>query len=214
MTRIIHVVDYGIGNLFSVARAIEKVGGMARLTADPEEIAGADRLLLPGVGAFRDGMAGLRRAGVVDGIIAFAASGRPLLGICLGMQMLATESSEYGVHAGLGIIPGRVEAIPSANSEGGGRRKVPFIGWADLEPANSVGFARTILDDVTPDNSVYLVHSFQFLPDEPADLLATYRYEGLSITAAVARDNIIGCQFHPEKSARVGLRLIERFLTA
>lgn len=213
MSGTIHVVDYGIGNLYSVARAIEKVGGTARLTADPAEIAGADRLLLPGVGAFRDGMAGLTRAGVADAIVAFASSGRPLLGICLGMQMLASGSNEYGAHAGLGIIPGRVESIPTVDRDGR-RHKVPFVGWAVLESSRAAGFDETILSDITPEDSVYLVHSYHFLPDDPADLLATYGHGGASITAAVARDNILGCQFHPEKSARVGLRLIERFLAA
>lgn len=213
MTDIIYVVDYGIGNLYSVARAIERVGGTARLTADPAEIARADRLLLPGVGAFRDGMAGLRRAGVVDAIIAFVASGRPLLGICLGMQMLATESSEYGTHTGLGIIPGRVDAIPAEGLDAR-RRKVPFIGWADLEPSRPAAFTGTVLSGMGAEDSVYLVHSFQFLPAEPADLLATYHYDGIPVTAAVARDNITGCQFHPEKSGRVGLQLIARFLAA
>lgn len=211
MTSIIHVVDYGIGNLYSVARAIEKVGGTPRLTADPAEIGAADRLLLPGVGAFRDGMAGLHRAGVVEVIKEFANSGRPLLGICLGMQMLATRSNEYGIHAGLGIIPGSVDVIPSGDSDGG-RRKVPFIGWADLEPARPDGMSGTLLSGMKQEDSIYLVHSYQFLPDDPADLLATYSYGGIPVTAAVARGNVTGFQFHPEKSARVGLGLIERFL--
>lgn len=209
----VHVVDYGVGNLYSVARAIEKAGGTAKLTAKPTEIAGAERLLLPGVGAFRDGIAGLHRVGLDEAIVRFAESGRPLLGICLGMQMLATQSSEYGSHVGLGIIPGHVEAIDAAGPQGC-PRKVPFIGWAALEPTRSAAYSDTVLSQLTAEDSVYLIHSFQFLPDDPADLLAIYRYEGLSITAAVARDNIIGCQFHPEKSARVGLRVIERFLTA
>lgn len=211
MTATIHVVDYGVGNLYSVARAVEKAGGTARLTSDAAEIMAADRLILPGVGAFRDGMAGLRAAGVDGAIRDFAASGRPLLGICLGMQMLATESSEYGRHAGLDIIPGRVEAIPSTGADGR-RHKVPFVGWANLEPTRAAGFAGTILDRTGAEDAVYLVHSYQFLPDAAADLVATYRYEDMPVTAAVARDNIVGFQFHPEKSAGVGLRLIERFL--
>lgn len=211
MTGTIHVVDYGIGNLYSVARAIERSGGTACLTSAPAEIGRADRLILPGVGAFRDGMAGLRHADVTDAIARFAASGRPLMGICLGMQMLATSSSEFGFHEGMGIIPGRVEAIPPKDANGR-PRKVPYIGWAELHAARTGGFADTLFNDMAADHSVYLVHSYQFLPDNPADLLATYHYDGEAITAAVARDNVIGCQFHPEKSARVGLRMIERFL--
>ena len=213
MSGSIHVVDYGVGNLYSVARAIEKVGGVAHLTADPDVIAGADRLVLPGVGAFRDGMEGLRRAGVIDAIAHFAASGRPLLGICLGMQMLAAESGEYGRHSGLGIIPGRVEAIAPVDAYGV-RRKVPFVGWAELHSVREDGFVGTLLSDIVDGDAIYLVHSYQFLPDKPADLLATYHYNGEPISAVVVRDNIIGCQFHPEKSARVGLRLIERFLNS
>lgn len=211
MTGTIHVVDYGVGNLYSVARAIEKIGGTVHLTADPKEIACADRLLLPGVGAFRDGMAGLRQAGLTDAIVSFAASERPLMGICLGMQMLATTSSEYGLYEGLGIIPGRVEAIAPVGLNGH-QRKVPFIGWADLEPVRNDGFAGTFLSDMVAKDSIYLVHSFQFLPDDPTDLLATYCYDEEPVTAVVERANIIGCQFHPEKSGRVGLKLIERFL--
>ena len=210
MTGAVHVVDYGIGNLYSVARAIEKVGGEPRLTSDTIEIANADRLILPGVGSFRDGMSGLTAAGLGDAVRTFASSGRPLLGICLGMQMLATESTEYGVHQGLGILPGRVEAIPS-NSPDGQQNKVPFIGWASLASSRPSKFSGTILNGLAADDSVYLVHSYQYCPDQPEDLLATYSYGGMDIAAAVARDNIIGCQFHPEKSGAVGLDIIQRF---
>jgi glutamine amidotransferase len=208
---VIHVVDYGIGNLHSVARAIEKIGGTPRLITHADEVAGADRLILPGVGAFRDGMAGIRRGELADAIVHFAGSGRPLLGICLGMQMLATSSSEYGEHKGLGIIPGHVEAIQPISASGG-PRKVPFVGWAELEPTRPDGFAGTILGSISAADSIYLVHSYQFIPDDPADLLAIYRYDGAPISAVVKRGNVIGCQFHPEKSAQVGLRLMERFL--
>lgn len=211
MTGMVHVVDYDIGNLYSVARAIEKVGGEARLTANPAEISAADRLVLPGVGAFRDGMAGLRRAGVTDAIREFAATGRPLLGICLGMQMLATRSFEFGEHDGLDLIPGDVHAIPAEDGDGR-RRKVPFVGWAALRPTRPAGLADTALACAGEGDSVYLVHSYHFTPVDSSDLLAVYDYDGATITAAVARGNVIGCQFHPEKSASVGLNIIRSFL--
>jgi len=206
----IHVVDYGIGNLFSVARAIEKAGGSVVLTEDHAEIAAADRLLLPGVGAFRDGMDGLSRNGLDDAVRTFAATGRPLLGICLGMQMLATESHEFGVHGGLGLVPGRVVAIPREGA-GGTLHKVPFIGWAALEPVRDAGFAGTPLNGVAGD-SIYLVHSYHVEPADTADLLAVYRYDDVAITAAIQHDNVFGCQFHPEKSGPAGLAIVRRFL--
>lgn len=210
MTRKVHVVDYGIGNLLSVARAFEKVGAEPRLTNDAREIATADRIVLPGVGAFRNGMSGLRNASLEEALFRFAQTERPLLGICLGMQMLASQSSEYGEHAGLGILPGSVNAIPTQAPDGM-RYKVPFIGWADLEPVRSGGFAKSLLDGIQEGDAVYLVHSYQFTPVNPSDILATYRYGNQKITAAVSRDNITGFQFHPEKSGVVGLRLLNRF---
>jgi glutamine amidotransferase len=211
VTALVHIVDYGIGNLYSVARAIEKAGGEARVTSDHRQIAKADRLILPGVGAFRNGMQGLRAAGVEDAVLAFARSGRPLLGICLGMQMFADRSVEFGEHAGLGLIGGQVQPIPPLGAAGA-QHKVPFIGWAELEPARETGLRDTPLRVLRPGSSVYLVHSFHFVPERSSDLLAVYNYDGVPITAAVARDNIVGCQFHPEKSGRVGIRIIAEFL--
>lgn len=211
MTDIVHIVDYGMGNLFSVARAIEKVGGEPRLTSDAREICAADRLILPGVGAFRDGMLGLVKTGLDEAVIKFADANKPLLGICLGMQMLATQSSEFGDHNGLDLIPGRVVAIPS-ESPAGAQRKVPFVGWSELVPERSDGFVGTPMDSIGQTDSVYLVHSYHFVPDDPSHLLATYNYDGMNITAAVAKGNVIGLQFHPEKSATTGLELLRHFL--
>jgi glutamine amidotransferase len=211
MTNVTHVVDYGVGNLYSVARAIEKVGGIPRLTNNLAEIAAADRLVLPGVGAFPDGMRGLCDADLDSAVVDFAKMGRPLLGICLGMQMLASSSLEFGMHRGLGLIPGKVEPIPTASADGLSH-KVPFIGWTELLPVREKGFENTLLSSIKPQNAVYLVHSYHFLPEDPDDLLATYDYDGVSITAAVTRDNIMGCQFHPEKSGSVGLNIIRHFI--
>lgn len=212
MTPIIHVVDYGVGNLYSVARAIQKVGGEARLSDDRAEIASAERLILPGVGAFRDGMTGLAVNGLDDAVREFAEKGRPLLGICLGMQMLATESLEFGRHLGLDLIPGQVVPLP-AKSANGTAHKVPFVGWTELEATRLARFADTPLAGVGPVDAFYHVHSFHMEPARQDDSLAIYRYDGVAVTAAIARDNIFGCQFHPEKSGECGLRILGRFLT-
>lgn len=205
------IVDYGIGNLFSVRRALECSGASAVLvTSEPGDIETADRLILPGVGAFADGMLGLRERGLAEPIYSFAKSGRPLLGICLGMQMLATESEEFGRHAGLGLIPGRVVAIPR-EGEDGRRLKTPFVGWSTLVGSREA-FAGSCLRDLNETDSVYLVHSFHVIPHDDDDLLAIYRYGRGEVTAAIRKGNVTGLQFHPEKSGSVGLRIMANFL--
>lgn len=210
MSAIVHVVDYGIGNLYSVARAIEKIGAQACVTDDARSIAAADRVILPGVGAFKDGMEGLRAKGLDRVVMDYAASGKPLLGICLGMQLLASRSLEFGTHEGLGLLPGDVVPIPPTGADGA-PHKVPFVGWAELRSHGDAGFANSALADLGRSQSVYLVHSYHLSPHDSADVLATYDYDGAAVTAAVARGNILGCQFHPEKSAAAGLEIIRRF---
>jgi glutamine amidotransferase len=208
---IVTIVDYGNGNLLSVTRALERVGAAALLSHDAAEIAGAERLLLPGVGAFADGMQGLHDQGLIEPIRRFSASGRPLLGICLGMQMLASVSEEFGEHEGLGLIPGRVVPVPSLDVDGTAQ-KIPHIGWADLSPAVPGGWTGTIFEDARECTSVYLVHSFHFVPDDEVHRLADCYYGGHRITAAVRSGRTIGCQFHPEKSGEAGLALLSAFL--
>lgn len=206
------VVDYGVGNLFSVRRALESCGVSDVLVSQSaEDIGRADRLILPGVGAFRDGMRGLRERGLVEPIVDYARSGRPLLGICLGMQMLASESEEFGRHEGLGLIPGRVRAIPRLDATGA-RLKVPFIGWTSITLASPSTAAGSCLAGLDPEAAVYLVHSFHFVPDDAGHVLATYRFGANEVTAAVRVDNITGFQFHPEKSGEVGLDIIRNFV--
>jgi len=205
------VVDYGIGNLYSVRRALESCGAEVSLTSDPAVIADSKRLVLPGVGAFADGMSGLRERSLIDPIRQFAASGKPLLGICLGMQMLASVSEEFGTHQGLGIIPGRVVALPSTTTSGE-RHKIPNIGWRGLEPAAGANWAHTPLSGTAPGGAVYLVHSYHCLPDDPGHVLAQCEYGGHQITCAISSGRVLGCQFHPEKSAAVGLGVLARFL--
>lgn len=209
MSAIVTVIDYGSGNLLSVTRALEHCGATVELSEDPARIDVAERLVLPGVGAFADGMAGLSAAGLVEPIRAFAASGRPLMGICLGMQMLASHSDEFGANEGLGLIPGRVTPIPDRAADGE-PHKIPHIGWADLmlnpsrESADSCG--------IVDGDAVYLVHSYRFEPESDAHRLAHCIYGGLPIAAAVKVGNIIGFQFHPEKSGKVGLGILDAFL--
>ena len=213
MSHKVTVVDYGIGNLYSVRRALESCGADVSLSSDPGEIVGADRLVLPGVGAFADGMAGLRERGLIEPIQNVAAAGRPLLGICLGMQMFASASEEFGSHEGLDIIPGRVVPV-SAVSIDGRVLKIPNIGWRELNPASGFDWSGSLLSTMQAGQAVYLVHSFHLVPTDPAHVLATCLYGGHRVTAAVGRDNVIGCQFHPEKSGPVGLAILERFVSS
>jgi glutamine amidotransferase len=205
------VVDYGIGNLFSVRQALERCGANVQLTSDAASIAAADRLILPGVGAFADGMRGLSDRGLVEVLRTYAATGRPLLGICLGMQMLGTASEEFGEHAGLGLIPGRVVRVPNTTTEGK-RHKIPHIGWNALWPTNGASWTETLLEDTAPGTSAYLVHSFHLVPDDPSHALAYCDYGGHHLTAAVRAGSIFGSQYHPEKSAESGLRMLVAFL--
>lgn len=211
-TPTVTIVDYGIGNLFSVQRAFEMCGCAVSLASDADGIDAAERLVLPGVGAFADGMRGLRERGLVEPLQRYAAADRPLLGICLGMQMLATVSEEFGEHGGLGLIPGRVVAVPKNDIEHGIRLKIPHIGWSALSPAEGVDWSETPLRTVPPSGSVYLVHSFHMRPEAPRDLLAACEYGGHRITAAVGRGRIFGFQFHPEKSGEIGLSILKAFV--
>jgi imidazole glycerol-phosphate synthase subunit HisH len=204
------VLDYGIGNLLNVVRALEHSGATVRLVekATPGDAA-APRLVLPGVGAFGDGMQELKARGFDDLVRRFAETGRPFLGICVGMQMMFDASEEMGEHAGIGLLPGRVRAVPSVGSDGVAHR-IPHIGWRPLEPVSPWG--GTMLADLRPQERVYFVHSFAAEPVAETDRLADVRYNGVRICAAVNRDNLYGCQFHPERSAEGGLTMLRRFL--
>lgn len=211
MSAPVTIIDYGSGNLLSVARAFERCGSTTTLSHNPAEIENAERLVLPGVGAFAEGMQGLREHGLIDSIRRFVASGRPLLGICLGMQMLATMSVEFGDHEGLGLITGRVVPVPAVDLDGTAQ-KIPHIGWVDLAQPSPGRWAGTMLEEMREGTSVYLVHSFHFVPNDPAHRLADCFYGGHQIAAAVQSGNTLGCQFHPEKSGEAGLKLLAAFL--
>jgi imidazole glycerol-phosphate synthase subunit HisH len=206
MPREVKVVDYGMGNVGSVLRALSACGAAPMLTSVPEEVAAAPTLVLPGVGAFGDGMEELRRRGLIEPICTFARSGRPLLGICLGMQMMLATGEEFGVVAGLGLIAGNVRALA-------GPRKIPHAGWNLLSPSCAEpDWQGTILDGSGPGDAVYFLHSYAAVPDNPAHRLADCDYDGCRFAAVIRHENIYGCQFHPEKSGPVGLRILRNFL--
>ena len=208
VTPSVAVIDYGVGNLLSVRRALEACGADVQIVKSPEEILKADRVILPGVGAFGNCINELRQRNLEVPVLEFIKSGKPLLGICVGMQILQEIGEEFGNHKGLGIIPGKVVMIPS--SDGHGQRKVPFIGWAKLEkPENS---QEEIFSGIHQDFFFYFVHSFKVETKDSLHSIAHYEYNGATITALVKKDNVFGCQFHPEKSGKAGLRFLQNFL--
>ena len=212
MTPRVTLIDYGLGNLLSVARAFEHCGAKVEVAEAPQDILNAQRLVLPGVGAFADGMSNLRQLHLVDAIRQFSASGRPMLGICLGMQLIFDTSQEFGLHQGLEIVPGNVIPLPSLGLDGR-LHKVPHVGWAELKPFNrEVNWRGTILGDLPSGVAAYFVHSFQVHPQVPTHLIATVDFGGHDVPAVVRVGNVYGCQFHPEKSGPVGLQIIQNFI--
>ena len=206
------VIDYGVGNLLSVRRGLEHCGATVTVTADCTEILAAQRVVLPGVGAFGNAMQELRRLKLVGVLREVAERRTPLLGICLGMQLLFDESDELAVTTGLGLIPGRVVSIPPIAASGE-LQKIPHIGWNELRvPVSASGWQDTLLEDVAPGDAVYFVHSFMAVPVDPSARLADCVYGGHAVSAVVRHDRITGCQFHPEKSGEIGLRILRTFL--
>ena len=200
----IAIIDYGVGNLFSLCSSLQSIGAEAVVTPDPAVIRAADRIILPGVGAFADAAAKLRATGLDQVLLEEAARGKKIMGICLGMQMLFEESFEYGIHKGLGLIPGRVVPMAGYIPEG---LKIPHIGW---NPLIIKGKGKhPLLKYVEEGDCVYFVHSY-FATDCTESVIATAEY-GKELTAAVARGNVMGCQFHPEKSGKVGLNILKAF---
>ena len=199
------IVDYGVGNLFSLKSALERIGAPATVTGDEKELRRAERIILPGVGAFGDAIKDLRKTGLVGTLQEAAAAGTPLMGICLGMQLLFQKSYEYGEHEGLGFLPGSIRPIAPVIGEG---LKVPHIGW------NGLSFPKDkpkdpLFAQVEEGECVYFVHSFAAMDCESV-VTATAEY-GAVLTAAAGRGNVMGTQFHPEKSGDVGLRILKAF---
>ena len=195
----IAVVDYGVGNLFSLACSLKAVGAEAVFTADPAVLAEAEKLILPGVGAFRDAAAKLAEKGLAEAVIREAEKGKPLLGICLGMQLLFDRSYEDGNYAGLGLIPGEVKDLRPLL---GPAYKVPHMGWNPLR----IRFPEPLLAHTREGESVYFVHSYFACCD--ARYVAADAEYGVSVPAVVRRDNVCGCQFHPEKSGPAGRKIL------
>lgn len=198
----IAIIDYGVGNLFSLSSSLRAIGFDAVVTGDAETIKKADKLILPGVGAFADAIAKLRSTGLDKQILSEVAQGKKLLGICLGMQMLFDKSYEYGIHTGLGLIRG--EVIPMEGTIDPAL-KIPHIGWNSLDFQKDTPLFKYIQDG----DFVYFVHSYYAAGCQSA-VIATTQY-GKPLTAAVAQENVFGCQFHPEKSGDVGLKILKAF---
>ena len=198
----IAIVDYGVGNLFSLKSSLDAVGAESVVTSEEAVLRRADKILLPGVGAFADAAGKLRESGFAELLKELAGEGKPLLGICLGMQLLFEKSYEYGVHEGLGLIPGNVRPIRDVVPP---ELKIPHIGWNPLKFAGQSPIFRYLKEG----DCVYFVHSF-YASDCDAYVTATAEY-GAELTAAVARGNVYGCQFHPEKSGKVGLSILRAF---
>jgi glutamine amidotransferase len=201
------ILDYGMGNVKSISNAFEKIGQETLLTADATAIANADALVLPGVGAFYSGMQNLQRFNLIESINRFVDSGKPLLGICLGMQMLFDESEEFGNTKGLGLIGGRVvrmsfEAAPM---------KLPHVSWNEIRPPSSDRWKNTLLEETPDQTDMYFVHSYAAQPADPNDILSITDYGDCTFCSSVQHKNIMGTQFHPEKSGEPGLNILRKF---
>ena len=197
------IIDYGVGNLFSLKSSLAEIGADAVVTADEKVIAEADHIILPGVGAFEDAARKLRESGMADVVKKEAAAGKPILGICLGMQLMFDKGFEYGEHEGLGLIHGNVRPISDVIPEG---YKIPHIGWNLLKMKKETPLFKYIEEG----DYVYFVHSY-YASDCDESVLAVTEY-GADLTAAAASGNVYGCQFHPEKSGKVGMKILKAFI--
>ena len=212
MSNSVTILDYGIGNILSVSRGFEAIGADVNITSNIEGIKNAERLILPGVGAFASGIEQLKVNNFDSAIINLVNTGKPLLGICLGMQFLMDSSEEFGETDGLGLIEGKVIPIPSKSIDGDSLI-VPHIGWSALEiSGDNNTWDKSILTNTPVKTHVYFVHSFYSKPNNKEHLLAHCKYGGNNLSAVICRDNVMGCQFHPEKSGAIGLDILRAFL--
>jgi len=206
------IIDYGIGNIKSVEQAFSEVGARTIVSSDLKIIRNASKIVLPGVGAFENAMNAICDLNLSETIVKLANNGVPLLGICLGMQLLFDASDEFGVTKGLGLIPGRVQSYPlaKANTE---EIRVPQINWHELIPSSNItNWENTLLSNLNYDDAVYFVHSYVANPANKSHRIAEYKCGGNLINAVVVKDNITGCQFHPEKSGLPGLNILRNFI--
>ncbi len=202
----ISVIDYDMGNLRSVAKALERVGAEVRVTRSARAVADSTHVVLPGVGAFGECMRNLDRYGLLGPITGAIGSGKPFLGICLGLQLLFDESEEDGPVEGLGVIPGRVVRFAKGRKEDGELLKVPHMGWNDI----GIRKESRLLSGIEDGSYFYFVHSYYAAPDDPSVVLTTTGY-GVEFASSVERDNVMACQFHPEKSQGLGLEMLRNF---
>jgi len=204
----IAIVDYGVGNLYNLVRAFEFFGIKAIITEDSKILKEADAIVLPGVGSFEAGMRGLEIRGLVETIKETAETGKPMLGICLGAQLMLSEGHEFGTFKGLNIIEGKVVNFPNLDNN----EKVPHVGWNTIFPKKEGSWKNTMLDFFDRNNSFYFVHSYILEPTQEENIFALTKYGGHTFCSIIKKGNIYGCQFHPEKSGEVGLKLINNFI--
>lgn len=200
------IIDYGVGNLYSLLKALKKYSD-AIITEELEEVSAADAIVLPGDGAFHAGMEGLKRRELLNPLQKKISAGAPVLGICLGAQLLLSKSYEFGEWEGLGVIPGSVVKFPAETAA-----KIPHINWGPLLAPAGISWEHTILEEVPPGAHMYFVHSYILRPDNPDHVLAMSEHGGVSFCSALRAGNVYGCQFHPEKSGEMGLKIIENFI--
>lgn len=202
------VIDYGIGNIKSIKNAFEELGVKVTLSRKKEDILNADGVILPGVGAFSHGMNNLIKYNLVEIIKEYVKTDKPLLGICLGMQMMLEESEEFGLTKGLGLIKGKVIKLPVYQSN---KVKLPHVSWNEIKNKN-IKWQNTILNNIPSNSDMYFVHTFVVKPDNDNEVLSVTEYKGVEFCSSVKKNNIYGCQFHPEKSAEIGLSIIKNFI--
>lgn len=211
------IIDYGLGNLYNLKKAFQKAGSDAVISDRKSDIMNADRIVLPGVGAFSSGMEGLWKKDLVETIKDFVKSGRYILGICLGMQMLMTQSEENGIHSGLDLVRGNVRRFTPPKDKG--LFKIPHYGWSSVfmpdtdKIHKNDQWQRTILDGTKNNAYFYFIHSYYVVPDDTAQIIGVTRYGYDIFTSVIKKENITACQFHPELSGDTGIHLIRNFIT-
>jgi glutamine amidotransferase len=209
MKKNIVILDYGLGNVKSISNALRKIGIEPNLTSNLDLILKADSLILPGVGAFSKGIDNLKQKGLFEAIHEYVKTGKPLLGICLGMQMLMDQSEEFGTNNGLGLIKGKVIKLPNSKDF---KEKIPHVSWNEINEPKIGLWNETILDRIDNKSDFYFVHSFYTVPKFESNILATTNYAGIDFCSAIQNENVFGTQFHPEKSGKMGLLILSNFI--